>query len=83
MKQGYRAIQDFVDVREYWPTRQLGGIALDGVGNIFISDSSTHQIKVFDCAGNHLRSFGKPGTLPGMSTNLPVLPLFLRLLLGA
>lgn len=37
------------------------GIATDPEGRIFISDSATHTVKVFDRSGKALRTVGKPG----------------------
>lgn len=38
------------------------GLALDGDGNVYISDwGNSHQVKVFDADGKPLRVIGKPG----------------------
>jgi hypothetical protein len=36
-----------------------------GTGRLFVSDSASHRILVFDEAGSYLRSFGREGTEPG------------------
>ena len=36
-----------------------------GTGRLFVSDSASHRILVFDEAGSYLRSFGREGTDPG------------------
>jgi len=41
------------------------GIAVDGAGRIYVADAGDHQVKVYDEAGNHLRSLGREGQGPG------------------
>lgn len=36
-----------------------------GTGHLFVSDSASHRILVFDEAGSYLRSFGREGNNPG------------------
>lgn len=37
------------------------GIAVDGKGNLYVSDGATHTVLVFDAAGRRIREIGKPG----------------------
>jgi outer membrane protein assembly factor BamB len=37
------------------------GVAVDGEGNIFVGDTDTHRIQVFDRKGNFLRMWGSKG----------------------
>ena len=41
------------------------GIALDGWGNVYVSDTGNFRVQKFDPNMNHLRSFGQFGSGPG------------------
>jgi sugar lactone lactonase YvrE len=40
-------------------------LAVDGDGNLFVSDTWNNRIQVFDADGNFIRTFGKAGDGPG------------------
>ena len=44
-----------------WPA----GIAVDGLGQVYISDEYTHRVVVFDSAGNPVGNWGVHGARPG------------------
>lgn len=54
------------------------GLALDTLnGELYVADTTAHQVKVFDQAGDLLRVIGGPGTGPGQF-NRPVYLSFVR-----
>jgi hypothetical protein len=44
---------------------RIAGIAELETGEVVVADGGSSQIRVFDTAGRHLRSFGRPGEGPG------------------
>jgi hypothetical protein len=40
-------------------------LALNSRGDLFISDITAHNVKIFDAKGNFVRTFGRQGTGPG------------------
>jgi hypothetical protein len=44
---------------------QIGGIATDDAGRIFVADQGTRAIRVFDADGAYIRRFGAAGAGPG------------------
>jgi len=40
-------------------------VAVDGDGNLYVSDTYNNRIEVFDADGNFIRQFGKSGDRPG------------------
>ncbi|MBE7560622.1 TIGR03663 family protein [bacterium] len=44
------------------------GMALGPGGEIIVTDTGNHHLKVFDANGNHLRTIGQPGRGPGAFT---------------
>ena len=40
-------------------------LALDGQGNVYVSDLSVCRVKIFDAEGKFLRAFGSLGDMPG------------------
>ncbi len=43
-------------------------VAVDGDGNLYVSDTLNFRIEIFDAEGNFLRTFGKAGDGPGYFT---------------
>ena len=41
------------------------GVAVDGVGNVYVTDTQSKQIEKFDSNGNWLLAWGSPGSGPG------------------
>ena len=41
------------------------GIALDGDGNVYVTDTMNNRVEIFDADGNFLSTFGKAGDGPG------------------
>lgn len=44
---------------------QISGVDVDADGNLYIADMRAQEIRVFDAAGAHLRTIGRPGGGPG------------------
>lgn len=44
---------------------QVGTIAVDSEGHIFVSDGQAQEVRVFSADGRHLRTMGRPGSGPG------------------
>ncbi len=44
---------------------QIGGVDVDGAGNVYVADIQAQEIRVFDAAGAHVRTIGAPGAGPG------------------
>ena len=44
---------------------QPTNVAVDGDGNVFVSDTWNNRVQVFDADGNFIRTFGKAGDGPG------------------
>jgi len=40
-------------------------VAVDSEGNLYVTDTFSARVQVFDADGNFLRMWGKPGTAPG------------------
>ncbi len=40
-------------------------VAVDGDGNLYVTDTLNDRVEVFDAEGNFIRAFGKPGDGPG------------------
>jgi len=40
-------------------------VALDGDGNVYVTDTLNSRVEIFDADGNFLSTFGKPGDGPG------------------
>jgi DNA-binding beta-propeller fold protein YncE len=40
-------------------------VAVDGDGNVFVSDTFNDRVEIFDAEGNFIRTFGKAGDGPG------------------
>lgn len=41
-------------------------VAVDGDGNLYVSDTYNNRIEIFDADGNFIRQFGKAGDRPGL-----------------
>jgi DNA-binding beta-propeller fold protein YncE len=41
------------------------GVAVDGDGNVFVTDTLNNRVEIFDADGNFMSQFGKPGDGPG------------------
>ncbi|HKJ01966.1 MAG TPA: 6-bladed beta-propeller [Longimicrobiales bacterium] len=44
---------------------QIGGVEVDGDGNVYITDAQAQEIRVFDATGTYVRTIGAPGGGPG------------------
>jgi len=44
------------------------GVAVDGEGNVYVTDTLNDRVEVFDADGNFMRAFGKNGDGPGYFT---------------
>ncbi len=44
---------------------QIGGIAVDSQGNIFVADSGNQRVQKYDKDGNYLQTIGRKGEGPG------------------
>lgn len=44
---------------------RIGALEADGSGRVYVLDLQAHEVRVFDAAGRHLRSFGREGGGPG------------------
>ncbi len=44
---------------------QIGDLAVDGAGRVFVLEQQAHEIRVFDAAGTHIRTIGGEGSGPG------------------
>jgi len=44
---------------------QVGTIAIDSKGQIYVSDAQAQEVRVFSAAGEYLRTVGRPGSGPG------------------
>ncbi len=41
------------------------GIAINGTGHVYVTDSDNHRVQIFDAAGAYLGEFGEPGSGDG------------------
>ena len=50
-----------------WATTftNIGGLASDGEGNVYVFDQGAGKVLVFDANGTAVRNFGSPGTADG------------------
>ena len=53
-----------------WPA----GIALDSLGNVYVTDEWLNRVSVFDREGNYLTAWGSSGDADGSSTVPPASP---------
>lgn len=44
---------------------RIGGLDVDDDGTIYVLDQQAQEVRVFDSAGTHLRTFGRRGSGPG------------------
>jgi len=44
---------------------QVGTIAVDSKGQIYVSDAQAQEVRVFSASGEYLRTVGRPGSGPG------------------
>ena len=41
------------------------GVAVDGEGNVYVTDTLNNRVEIFDAEGNFISTFGKNGDGPG------------------
>lgn len=65
----WRAVEDLrigkADGDEPYVLAAPGGLEADAAGRLYVLDVQASQVRVFDPAGRHLRSFGRAGAGPG------------------
>jgi hypothetical protein len=55
----YRVIAEWARLPDGWSFKEVGGVGIDGNGNVYVFNHGEHPMIVFNRQGNFLRSWGE------------------------